>query len=270
MQSGPKGNSKVWVKSNKAYAEQGCARQLFRPDLARRVGKGKYLRDVWKVDDAGFAQALDFFLDNVKVETKQTEEGAIQARWTQVREPWIVFEREAVLTYPSKTERSRFLADAFRPAVDEAVNRSLPNRRRYWAKLPKRKTSLKLDALAVHPEGNLVLVEIKDATGKAKEVYYSPYQLLHNVWEWHQSLPAVRASIQELLDVKVQLGLTLEGLPKISGGIRAVVGFGEDEPNERVWYRYLEVLGTAGSLLPPGLSPIEAWTLTDGTPVRLV
>ena len=65
------------------------------------------------------------------------------------------------------------------------------------------------------------------------------------------------------------LGLTRGGVSRIVGGIRAAVGFGEDERSEPVRHRYSEVLGIVNALLPPGDSPIETWILKGGQPVRL-
>ena len=136
---------------------------------------------------------------------RQTKEGSIQARWSRVSAPWVVFDKEAQLAYPSKLARARLLSEAFRPSVEAARNelhllaqsrRSLPNRRDRWAMPPKGKTRLKIDQLAVDPAGNLVLLEIKDASGSASGVYYAPFQLLQNVWEWQRALPTVRDSLQ--------------------------------------------------------------------------
>lgn len=271
-------NGGVPVESHKEYAAQQCADLLFRPGRAKSVGRGAYRRDVWSVDEPGFSEALDRFLGGVEVGLRQTKEGAVQARWSNIETPWIVFDKEAALSYPSKKERSRQLAEAFRPAVDEARNqlrtlalarRLLSNSRHHWKNPPKPKSRLKLDAIAVDPEGNLVLLEVKDASGSEAEVYYSPFQLLQNVWEWHCALNAVRASLQSLLDARVASGLTSGSVPRISGGIRPAVGFGADERSDEVRSRYSEVLGIVNALLPPGVPLIETWALADGKPVRL-
>ena len=278
VKSGASRNGAIWVESHDEYAAQQCADSLFRPGRARPVGGGAYRRDVWSVDEAGFPEALDRFLDDVKVGSRQTKEGAVQARWSKIETPWIVFDKEAALSYPSMEERSRQLAEAFHPAVDEArdqlrtlalARRSLSNSRHHWEKPPEPKSRLKLDALAVDPEGNLVLLEVKDASGSEGEVYYSPFQILQNVWEWHYALNAVRASLQSLLDARVALGLTPDSVPRISGGLRAAIGFGADERREEVRSRYLEVLGIVNALLPQGVSSIETWALANGKPVRL-
>jgi len=271
-------DSLMWVESHRTYALQPCANRLFRP-ASRRVNKrATYVSDVWSVGDPAFAPALEIFLDGVTVGEWQTKEGSIQARWSRVIAPWIVFDKEAQLAYPSKLERARLLFEAFRPSVEAARNElyllaqshwSLPNRRDRWAMPPKGKTRLKIDQLAVDSAGNLVLLEIKDASGSASEVYYAPFQLLQNVWEWQRALPAVRGSLQKLLDARVELGLTPGGVPRLTGGVRAAIGFGADERSERVRSRYSEVLGIANAQLPPGVSSIETWAFMNGEPIRM-
>ena len=99
---------------------------------------GNYVRDEWEVGEPGFARALDTFLGAVGVAPGQTKEGAVQARWSRIGEPWIVFNKEAALAYPSVPERRRHLSELFRESVEEARSelialalsrRSLPGRR---------------------------------------------------------------------------------------------------------------------------------------------
>ena len=119
------------------------------------------------------------------------------------------------------------------------------------------------------PRANLVLLEIKDAFGSASEVYYAPFQLLQNVWEWQRALPAVSNSVQELLDARVGLGLTPGGVPRITGGVRAAIGFGTDERSETVRSRHLEVLSIVNAQLLPGVSSIETWAFVNGELIRM-
>ena len=134
---------------------------------------------------------------------------------------------------------------------------------------PKATTRLELDQLAVDPSGNLVLVEIKDASASAKTVYYAPFQLLQNVWEWHRALNAVRSSVQELLDMRMDLGFSPPDVPPITGTLRAVIAFGEDTRSTEVKRRYCEVLGIANRFLPADVPPIETWCFKRGVPVRV-
>ena len=218
------------------------------------------------------------FLADVQVDQTQMKEGAIQARWAQIREPWTAFDKEAALEYPSEKERTRQLLEAFDPSVDEAreklcalavSRRLLPNRRDRWAMPPEPKTRLELDQLAVDSSGNLVLLEIKEASAPAQTVYYAPLQLLQNVWEWHRALTTVRGSVQELLDARVELRLSPRDVPSITGGIRAVIGFGEDERSAEVKRRYSEVLRIANQRLPADIPPIETWSLSRGEPAQV-
>ena len=272
------GSGDVWVESHKTYANKPRAKRLFRPGRTREVNRGAYARDVWAVDEPGFAQALETFLGGVRVDARQRKEGDVQARWSRVTEPWIPFDKEAALAYPSAAERGRQLSGAFRPSVDDArgkltalalSRRSLPARRDRWRMPPNPKDRLKLDQLAVDPAGNLVLLELKDTSGSSSEVYYAPFQLLQNAWEWHRALNGVRRSLQDLLDVRVKLGLTPGHVPPLTGGLRAAVGFGNDRRSPEVRDRYLEVLNIAKAYLPPGIPPIETWALEHEQPVRL-
>ena len=269
---------KVWIESRKSLACQKCARLLFRPGWTREVKQQTYLRDVWTVFEPGIARALDTFLSGVQVDQSQIKEGGIQARWSRILDPWIAFDKEAALAYPSIDDRRRQLSEAFRLSVDEARSklsalaqsrRSSPNKREHWQMPPKQKVSLKLDQLAIDTAGNLVLLEIKDASGTAAEVYYAPFQILQNVWEWHYALHAVRSSLQELLDARVEFGLVPGNVPPINGGIRAAVGFGKDDRSDEVKSRYAKVLCIANQYLPTGVSPIETWCLAREKPVCL-
>ncbi|MDE0450946.1 MAG: hypothetical protein OXI90_04155 [Gammaproteobacteria bacterium] len=277
VSSGRGRGANVWIKSHKAYATQTCAHLLIRPGRAKEVDQGNYLRDEWTSDESGLDRALNVFLEGVKVEERQKKEGAIQAAWAQTREPWIAFDKEAAIAYPSAEDRKRQLSGAFAASVNKAREqlfalalwqRSLPNRRNHWAMPPKPKTRLELDQLAVDALGNLVLIEIKDATASQQTVYYAPFQLLQNVWEWHRALIAVRASVQELLDARIELGLSPSNVPPITGGLRAVIAFGEEECSKEVKRRYSEVLCIVNELLPADVRPIETWSLVHGRPVQ--
>ena len=278
VKGGLEGSGSVWIESHRTYASQRCASGLFRPERTRNASRD-YRRAAWRMSEAGFANALDDFLAVVCVNPRQTREGAIQARWSRINAPWLVIDKEAALAYPSEPERERQLKRAFRPSVEEArgelralalSRRSLPSRQEHWAMPPDPKDRLKLDQLAVDPAGNLVLVEIKNASGSSSKVYYAPFQLLQNVWEWHCALDAVRDSLQELLDARVHLGLTAAEASPLAGGIRAAVGFGEDGRSEEVRRRYAQVLAIANAHLPPGVAPIETWVLAEGRePARI-
>ena len=270
VKSGWDGGGLVRIESSTTYAVQPCARGLFRPGTTRAIKQGKYRCDSWTVGEPGFAEALDRFLGHVRVAPRQMREGAVQARWSQTREPWIPFDKEAALEYPSETERLCHLEDVFRESVDDARGElTALARRDHWAMPSGSKDRLKLDQLAVDAVGNLVLVEIKDASRRSSNVYYAPFQLLQNVWEWHYALDGVRSSLQDLLDVRVALGLTPGKVPPIVGGLRAAVGFGEERRSPEVARRYGEVLRVANAHLPPGVAPVETWALAHGRPVRV-
>lgn len=279
VKGGRLGGGSVRVESHRTYASQPCASGLFLPGRTATIGRGPYMRGLWTVGEPGFADALARFLENVEVAPRQTREGAVQARWSRLDEPWTVFDKEAALAYASVRERRDHLSELFAASVERArrelealalARRSLPSRRDRWAMPPEPKDRLKLDQLGVDPAGKLVLAEIKDASGSSPGVYYAPFQLLQNVWEWHFALDVVWGSLRELVGARVELGLTPANVPAVTGGIRAVVGFGDDTRSDEVRRRYAQVLAIASAHLPPGVAAIETWALARGrSPVRI-
>ena len=72
-----------------------------------------------------------------------------------------------------------------------------PSRRRNrWAVLPA--GCREVDQLAVDSEGRLVLAEIKDTPASSSSVRYTPFQLLHYVWECPTALESVRSQLKGL------------------------------------------------------------------------
>ena len=128
---------------------------------------------------------------------------------------------------------------------------------RQWAELRPR--ARKVDQLAVDPEGLLVLIELKDAQTNDAKVYYSPFQLLQYLWEWHGALESVHADLRDLLNARKEVGLVDHDVPSLKGGIRAVVGLGLDGRTARVKRRYNKVLEIVNCHLPPSVGPIETW-----------
>lgn len=232
----PDGKDSIRVQTHRTYVANPCAGGLFRPGRRRTTDRGRYVRDVWTVGDTDFEGALNHFLNGAEVGARQRKEGAVQSRWSRIGAPWTPFDKEAALSYPSVAERRRILTGVFRQSVDAAheeltamamERRSLPRRRDHWVLPPKRKDRLKLDQIGVDSAGNLVLLEVKEVASAApSEVYYAPFQLLQNVWEWHSGLDAVRGSVQELYDVGVELGMARAGAPPLRGAFDRPSGSG--------------------------------------------
>ena len=189
VKGGRGGGGSVRVESHRTYAGQPCASGLFRPGRTAPIRRGEYMRGTWTVGEPGFAEALARFLDNVRIARRQTREGAVQARWSRMDEPWTVFDKEAALAYPSVRERRDHLSSLFSASVEGA---------------------------------------------------------------------------------RRELGLTPADIPAVTGGIRAVAGFGDDTRSDEVRGRYARVLGIANAHLPPGVAAIETWVLARGrSPVRI-
>ena len=230
----------------------------------------------WPIDNSPshFGEALAAYLERVDVGSKAEGEGILQARWAHLGhantpcQPWTTIDREAAFNFPSTQARNALhervdidVGPARRAIIDIANLR--PPR---WSE-PQR-TSGQLDQLAVDTEGNLVLVEIKDAasTGVAR-LFYAPLQLLKYVYIWHVSLRrlTVWKQLQRLIDARHALGLS-PNLPELTGGVRAAVCFGSfhPKPSDEVKRRFYEVLGVVNAHLPAGILPIETWEFEKG------
>ena len=222
----------------------------------------------WNVDEPDFKDALDRYLTTVEVTPRWTRrEGAIQEQWSQINVPWTPFDREGVLGGPHPVGKDF-------PQVQVVLDQLMElSQRNDW--VTPEATGREIDQLAVDPEGRLVLLELKDASkgsNRSKnyaDVYYAPFQLLQYVWEWHTALEAVRNDLQAIIDSRIAVGLTLSDVPRLTGGIRAAVGFGADERTDRVKRRYLATLDTVNNHLPADVAPVETWAFTDDGP-RLV
>ena len=232
----------VQVTAAASYTRQACARPLF----------GHWRHD--RAEAPAFAQALSTYLDGVKVASRWTDgEGRVQSDWSQVVEPWIPFDREAVLAYASTAEQNEGREFEQVRRAHERIEELRRSRR--WAQLTQ--PGGEVDQLAVDTDGALVIIELKDASKSG--AYYAPLQLLQYVWEWHEAFTAVRAGLQSLVDARVELGLTPSAVPRIGQRIRAVVGFGEDLRSPKVRRRYDLVLGAVNAHLPPNVPKIETW-----------
>ena len=219
----------------------------------------------WTLNESGFEESLFDYLSGVDVSGSLTlGEGDIQVRWSRVTEPWVPFDREAVLSYADYAMgEERNNATRFGPVNEARAELEKSG----WAKLPRR--GRELDQLAVDLVGRLVLLELKDGSKNDAEVYYSPLQLLQYIWEWHTALEAVRGDLQSVIDARVAVKLTPQDVPHLTGGIRPVVGFGLETPNGDTKLHYEEVLGVINQHLPDGVEPIETWAFTNSGPTRL-
>ena len=227
----------------------------------------------WNTDEFEFEKSLEHYLDKIEIADRYTKrEGKLQADWSRVTDPWVPFDRESILSYGHIDKRKRSINF---PEVDHArfilkAIASRPGRRmQSWAE-PKDKQGNELDQLAVDNEGNLVLIEIKDASASPAQVFYAPLQLLQYIHEWRRAFGwlSVSRSVQELVDARVQLGL-MPKVPPLTGGIRAAVCFGEDTRSEEVKRRYYEALGVVNSHLPAHVQPVETWSYGKKGPEAL-
>ena len=247
-------NNTVTVSAHQAYSNQDCAKPLLRQWTTSEVQE--------------FRQALHNYVSQVQVpERHRNQEGRLQAEWSRIKEPWTPFDREAVLEYRTKEESNNARqfqqldrAHTELECIAESQRKS-SSQRDVWA-MPEA-GGREVDQLAVDADGRLVLVELKSATATPSAVYYAPYQLLRYVWEWHRALESVVPRLQELVDARVDLSMTHESIPKLSGDLRAAVCFDRELATEEVRVRYERVLELVNRYLPKGVPEIETWTMSD-------
>ncbi len=242
----------VKAASDEKYRSQPCAK-----GLTRSWGGGE--------SESDFRNALHAYLRNVRVGCRWTSgEGAVQMQWARVTKPWVPFDREAVLAHAPAQHSEVRAAHAELTGVSESINKKARGRDR-WSK-PK-DNGREVDQLAVDSDGRLVIVELKGPS--SSKDYYTPLQLLNYVWQWHSALGAVRGGVQKLLDARVAVGLTPRGVPKLSGGLRAAIGFGCDTRSPEVTRRYGVVMDIVAKHLPPGVDEIQTWELAGDRPRQL-
>lgn len=240
-------NDEVRLTAHSTYRVQQCAQ-----DFLRR----------WRVDEPGFSEGLDHYLSEVSVSASfLLNEGKVQEQWSEVNAPWVPFDREGVLSGPHAMGRDFPQVQA---ALDQLTGLS---QRSGWA--PPNPTGVEIDQLAIDPLGRLVLMELKDTSKGNAEVYYSPFQLLQYVWEWHGALEAVRNGLQAVIRARVAVGLAPPDVPPLTRGIRASVGFGPDKRSSEVKRRYEKVLKIVNNHLPADVGPIEILEHTDAGPSLL-
>jgi hypothetical protein len=244
----------VRVSAHATYRSQTCGADLFR---------------VWSLEEGGFADAAERYFSGVTVrEANVGWEGAVQAAWGAVTNPWTPFDREAVLGYADTTAQTAGRAFPGIRAARKEVERI--RTREKWAALPDGKVGAELDQLAVDDSGRLVLLELKHAGASASSVYYSPLQLLQYVHEWAKAFDSVRSALRALIDARKAIGLSPLNMPDLARGLRPVIGFGPDVRSPEVRARFEEVLSIANRHLPPDVSPIEVWTMTlAGRPIQV-
>ena len=234
----------VAASAHRTYRDQDCGKGIFRD---------------WRPEDStDFSESLDRYVASVSVNRRHVAgEGAVQSLWSRVTEPWVSFDREAVLSQPSPAPQRN--ADGLVHARQELQSMA---DREGWEDVPA--VGNKLDRLAVDSDGRLVLLELKNAGAGSASVFYSPYQLLHYVWEWYCALEIVRPQLQAMIDARVELGLTSPSVMKLTGGIRPAIGFGPDRRSASVKRRYKEVLRICNGHRPPGVPSIETWAIESG------
>ena len=240
----------VRISADQAYEEQECATSVMRR---------------WSTDKSGqFEEALNAYLDEVRVsDSFVSNEGQVQYKWSRVNHPWIPFDREAV--FEKQPTSSRMSAEI------DAACAELSRQKDWSAEVPADRIGQgEIDQLAVDKKGRLVLLELKSTSAHPAGIYYSPLQLLAYTWAWYTNLEYLLDGVQDLIDARVELGLTSSQILTLSGGLRVAIGFGQDTRSVEVKRRFNMVLSVMNGHLPPGVPPIEVWALDNRLdPVQL-
>ena len=222
----------VTLTAHKTYRDQPCAAGVLRK---------------WQLGASGFDEAVNDYLAQVVVGASHVRrEGAVQADWAAIGEPWVYIDREAVIG--GGLSPSSEVAEAI-----EAVRAIATG----WARVSEPKGANELDQLAVDPEGRLVLVELKD--GGAKDVFYAPLQALRYAWEWSGAVRELLPELEALIRAKQDVGLLPRDLPALTGELRVAVAWGARQPSREVERRLGMVRGTVKPFLPAGIPDIEIW-----------
>ena len=241
---------KLMLTAHHTYKKQGC---------------GGFLRE-WRDDDPSLTSELRNYLDCVVVNDRHVKgEGSVQFEWSRVTDPWIPFDREVRLENREDSPCDR-VNDAYKELGEIHREHSRKKGRDRWLK-PK-KTAVKLDQLAIDPDGRLVLLELK--SGKTTE-YFAPFQLLQYVCEWHsalQSSPKLLEQVNSLIKAREEVGLTPRLNAPLTPQIRAAVCLGRDKRSAEVKRRYGIVLDIVNNHRPPGVPCFETWEYDNG-PHRL-
>jgi hypothetical protein len=245
----------VAVVAHTTYRDQECGADLFRSN--------------WSPGDAGFAEALDRYLTGVQVAAELVlKEGGVQTQWAAVREPWIPFDREAVVGYADTLAQTS--GRKFSQCQDAWTEVEQIARTEGWAIRPTAKIGAELDQLAVDPVGRLVLVELKFGKAAADSVYCAPLQILQYAHEWATVFTALKGRLQSLIEARQSLGLSPTPMPALGDRLRPVIGFGAVLPSAEVLARLGKVREIANRHLPQLSDSIEVWSLTGAAPNRLI
>lgn len=242
----------VRIDAHPTYKNQPCANGLFRR---------------WSEGEHGFGEALAEYLGRVVVAPQHVlKEGAVQAAWMAVQEPWVTLDREAVIGRDSSASRDAALDAAEVQAAFDAID--VLAVAEGWRRPAPPKSANELDQLAIDAEGRLVLVELKDA--RSGEVAVAPLQALRYAWEWHNAIGGLLVPLGKVLDARRKVGLVPGHVGSLNGKLRVAVAWGQGSPSTEVQRRLRETKRIADANLPSGITEIEVWALPEAGPERIL
>lgn len=251
--------TRLAVSAAESYARQPCALGLM----------GKFPL----ADAATIAARWPAYRDGVKVAERYLHrEGILQARLIEryglgfdQGDEWCIFDREAVIAYPSNARRDGYEAtvkEGFR-SVRCAIDADASIR---TGKKASGDSGRELDLLAVTREGDLMVGEVKGAHDTAG-IYLSPIQLAGYLQMWRDLADNASAKLMDSVNVMIEqrkrIGLLGRDAPRLRRGFRLLPALFIGEPKARssAWQALYIVAGHLRAQQPHALEGLRIYAL---------
>jgi hypothetical protein len=228
----------VRLSADAFYREQPAARALF----PTQGNSAQVLLDQ-------LASAWEAYRDNLQMQKgKVGQEGPWQTRLSrrygpgfQATDPWCVIDRECVIGYPN-TQMRAVISKDLREQHKRVAEALRANQEHRLENGSQELRGNEVDALAVTPQGDLFIIEVKhgrDAAG----IYSSPIQLWGYLEQWRrlrEAQPSLRESINQMIDQRKRLKLLPEHAPTLREEfeLKPLVIVGGPPPSSEVLRRF--------------------------------
>ncbi|MBN8231507.1 hypothetical protein JYK02_28740 [Corallococcus macrosporus] len=207
------------------------------------------------------AATWDAYRDNLQVQkSKVGQEGPWQTRLSRrygpgfrTTDPWCVIDRECVIGYPNARMRKE-IHDDLRARHAPVAQSLLGNQELRLKTGSQELRGNEVDALAVTPQGDLFIMEVKhgrDAAG----LYSAPIQLWGYLEQWRRLREAqsgLRESINRMIEQRKRLKLLPGHAPMLREGfeLKPLVMVGGPPPSPEVLRRFSAVRETVERFHP--------------------
>ena len=171
--------------------------------------------------------------------------------WRESME-WLIVDRQVIISHADQRHKDEFFAP-FQDKYDGIKNRlyekhKRPKRTQRWSQPPADKNE-QLDMLAIGPDGELVLVELKHM--KNPGLYWAPIQAAFYLDVFEKAMPAVSAGAARLIEQKVELGLLPKRAlnrvpPEGFRSMKSILMIAEASYKKKTWDRLSEVIECIG------------------------